>query len=46
MNTYNYNSIYTKDKLTNIRVVIQSYQLCDMYKNMSTYTWVYLQLYE
>ena len=46
MNTYNYKSINTKDILTNIRVVIQSYELCDMYKYMSTYTWVYLQLYE
>ena len=46
MNTYNYKSIYTKDIFTNKRVVIQLYQLRDMYKHMSTYTWIYLQLYE
>ena len=38
MNTYNYTSIYTRDILTIIRVIIQSYQLCDMYNYMSTYT--------
>ena len=39
-------NLYTKDILTNLRVIIESYQLCDMYQYMSTYTGVYLQLYE
>ena len=34
------------DILTIIRVIIQSYQLCDTYNYMGNYIWVYLQLYE
>ena len=38
MNTYNHKSNYTGDILTNIRVIIQSWKLCDMNTYMSTYT--------
>ena len=46
MNTYNHKSNYTRDILTNTRVIIQSKKLCDMNTSLSTYTLVYLQLYE
>ena len=38
MNTYNHKSNYTRDILTNIQVVIQSWELCDMNTYMSTYS--------
>ena len=39
-------SIYTRDTLTIIRVVIHSLKICDLTNYMSIYTWVYSKLYE
>ena len=45
MDTYNYLSFHTRDKLTIIRVVRRTSKLLDTYNYLSNYIRVYLHLY-